>query len=86
MTERSPSGAGVSPRWAQAVSGGLSLLLTVLLVYFRLGPFARVAARLRESGSPLPEWFSLVFTLGVGIVALLFAARGLRLLRGAFRT
>jgi hypothetical protein len=85
MTARIPGRGGPALRWVHAVSGGLYLIIAVLLVYFRLAPFAGVAARLRERGTPLPAWFALVFTLGVGLVAFLFAAKGLRLLRRARR-
>ena len=67
--------------WVEIASGGLYFVVAGLLLYFRFISFARVAGKMRERGTPLPDWMPIGFTLGVVLVVALFVVKGARLLR-----
>ena len=72
-----------SLRWVHGIMAGMYFLVLGMLLYFRLGPFRRVMARLEADGVEVPLWFSLVFTAGVALVGLFLLWRGLVSLRRA---
>ena len=72
-----------SLRWIHGVMAGMYFLVLGMLLYFRLGPFRRVMARLETDGVDAPIWFSFVFTAGVGLVGLFLLWRALASLRRA---
>jgi hypothetical protein len=72
-------------RWVNAGLAAVYFFVCGMLIYFRLGPFQRVAKRFQEQGADFPAWFDLVFSVGVGLVTLLLLWRGVVTLRRALR-
>lgn len=80
-------GGDPSPsRSLSAVMAALHFVLVGMLLYFRLGPMARVFDRFGESETPLPGWFILGLTLGTLVVAAFLSWRGFRFLRSALKS
>lgn len=78
-----PRPSSRSVRWVNGIMATMYFLVLAMLLYFRLGPFRRVVARLETQGVELPVWFSLVFTVGVALVVVFLLWRGLSALRQA---
>ena len=72
-------------RWIYGGLAAIYFAVCGMLLYFRLVSYQRVVSRFDTSGTELPGWFNLVFTVGVGLVLALLAWRGIAMLRKALR-
>jgi hypothetical protein len=70
-------------RWIYSGLAAIYFTVCGMLLYFRFVSFQRVVDRFDASGTALPGWFNLVFTVGVGLVLVLLAWRGIAMLRKA---
>lgn len=72
-------------RWIYGGLGAIYFAVCGMLLYFRFVSYQRVVTRFDASGTELPGWFNSAFTVGIGLVFLFLAWRGVSMVRKAIQ-